>query len=282
MITRLQRKFMYRPLRGKAELDERLILSGTVQDVRVLTDDGLQLHGWHAIAHAGRSQRPLCVFFPGNSGHRGCRVRDLELFNRVGCDGLLVDYRGYAENPGKPAEPHIAADAQAIWRFAIEGLKLPSERIIIVGNSLGGGVATRLAMELCEAETPPAGLVLRGTFSSMLDAVGSIYPWLPARRLLVDRYPSIERVPHITCPLLVIHGTLDRVLPMDHGRRLFEAAPAASASGVEKQFVELSHAGHNNMAHVAADEMSKAFDDFLGKVMSPRQGVAREASGRVS
>lgn len=273
---------MYRPLRGKVELDAALVPSGTVHDVRVPTDDGLELHGWHSIAKDGREDRPLCLFFPGNSGHRGCRLRDLELFNRVGCDGLLVDYRGYAENPGKPAEPHIAADAHAIWRFVLESLKTPASQIIVVGNSLGGGVATRLAMELCEQGTPPAGLVLRGTFSSMPDAVAAIYPWLKVQRILVDRYPSIERVPHITCPLLIFHGTLDRILPIDQGRRLFEAAPTESANGIRKRFVELPEAGHNDMAHVAGDKIAKGLSEFVDAIAAVNRDNSPEAPGNAS
>ncbi len=279
MITRIQRKFMYRPLRGQVKRNDRLLASGGLRDVLVPTDDGLRLHGWHSIAHEGPENRPLCLFFPGNSGHRGCRVRDLELFNRIGCDALLVDYRGYAENPGKPGEPHFAADAHAIWRFVIEELHVPSDRIIVLGNSLGGAVATRLAMELCEQGTPPAGLVLRGTFSSMPDAVKAIYPWLPIQRFLVDRYPSIERVPHITCPFMVVHGALDQVLPIDQGRRLFDAAPAQSASGLRKRFVELPHAGHSNMARVAADEMADTMRDFVSDIFADDPATVCQSRG---
>ncbi|MCA9027075.1 MAG: alpha/beta fold hydrolase [Planctomycetaceae bacterium] len=273
MITRIQRKLMYRPLREKVKRNDRLLISGEIKDVLVPTDDGLRLHGWHSVAHEGPQDRPLCLFFPGNSGHRGCRVRDLELFNRLGCDALLVDYRGYGENPGSPCEPTIAADAHAIWRYVIEKLHTPSDRIIILGNSLGGGVATRLVMELCEQGTPPAGLVLRGTFSSMTDAAKAHYPWLPVQRFLVDRYPSIERVPHITCPIMLIHGSLDRVLPIEQGRRLFEAAPARSASGIEKRFVELPHAGHNDMVHIAAEEMAEALGEFIWTIF-PEDRIA--------
>ncbi len=282
MITRLQRKFMYRPLRGQVKRNDRLLVSGGMRDVLVPTDDGLRLHGWHSVAHEGSEHRLLCLFFPGNSGHRGCRVRDLELFNRIGCDALLVDYRGYGENPGKPGEQHIAADAHAIWRFVIEELQVPSQRIIVLGNSLGGAVATRLAMELCDQGTPPAGLVLRGTFSSMPDAVKAIYPWLPVQRFLVDRYPSIERVPQISCPIMVVHGTLDRVVPIDQGRCLFDAAPARSASGVKKRFVELPQAGHSDMARVAADEVAGAMRDFISDIVADDPAAVCQSRGSAS
>jgi fermentation-respiration switch protein FrsA (DUF1100 family) len=230
------------------------------------------LHGWHGaskqIAKAGGSRRPLVIFFPGNSGHRGFRKRDFELFTQIGVDLLLVDYRGYAENAGQPSEPWLANDAHATWRYAVETLKVPRERIVLFGGSLGGGVATRLAQELCRAGpgAGPGGLILRSTFTSMVDAGRARYPWLPIQHLLVERFPSVERIPEVTCPLLVVHGARDRVVPIEQGRRLFAAALPRSVCGVEKRFVELPESGHNDIIHTGWEQMRAAFSRFLSGI----------------
>lgn len=275
MIVLLQRKLIYRPLRGSVKLDDAIIRSGVVRDVRVPADDGLMLHGWcaasrRALADAGLAERPLVLFFPGNSGHRGCRQLDFELFTQIGADLLLVDYRGYAENCGRPCETSLAADAHAVWRYARDELQVPAERIVLFGGSLGGGVATRLAHDLCQRETLPAGLILRATFTSLVDVAKVLYPWLPVSRLVVDRFPSIERIAHVTSPLLCLHGARDRVVPIEQGRRLFAAALPQSASGVEKRFVELSAAGHHDIIHTGWNEMRSAFSQFLCDVFDVR------------
>ncbi len=286
MIVLIQRKIIYRPLREKVVLDPEAVSTGVLGEVRVPTDDGLTLHGWHARSHRSIAEgdaawRPLVIFFPGNSGHRGCRARDFELFNQVGADLLLVDYRGYAENAGKPSERSLAADARAIWRYAIDELKVPTDRIVLFGGSLGGGVATRLAYELCGNGSAPAGLILRATFTSMADAGKVHYPWLPVKHLLVERFSSIERIAHVTCPLLVMHGARDRVIPIWQGRRLFETASPRSVCGVEKRFVELPESGHNDIIHTGWETMRAEFSRFLSDLSSTRrtcQEMAESAS----
>ncbi|MBX3437412.1 MAG: alpha/beta hydrolase [Planctomycetaceae bacterium] len=271
MIVRLQRRLIYRPHREQVVIDAASVPSADVHEVRIRAEDGVWLHGWHAASKAAPlggdpAQRPLVIFFPGNSGHRGYRRRDVELFTQIGADLLLVDYRGYGENSGRPSEAAIAVDARSIWQHALSELNVPRERIVVLGGSLGGGVATRLAHDLCEQGTAPAGLILRATFTSMADAGKFRYPWLPVRRLLVERFPSIDRIGGITCPLLVVHGARDRVVPIALGRRLYEAARPASLCGIAKRFVELPDSDHNDIIHTGWDVMHTEFSLFLEQV----------------
>ena len=211
--------------------------AGYVQDISFETDDGLTLHGWHflrtgqACESADECQqvldrgKPLVLFFHGNGGDRRGRVTFCQILTGAGADVFAIDYRGYGENPGRPTEDGLAEDARALWKYATQERRVPPERIVLFGESLGGGVAVRLAQEVCEAGTPPAGLIVRSSFSSLTETAGSHYPWLPVRLLLWDHYPSADCIGDVTCPILMIHGTKDQVVPYELGRKLFVAAP---------------------------------------------------------
>src|SRR4029077_813737 len=135
--------------------------------------------GWHFLADGHTvsdqddskrnlpSRGPLAIFFSGNGGHRGYRVAEASLITKPGADVLLFDYRGYGDNPGEPSEESLAADARAAWRFATNERQVEPRRIFLYGESLGGAVATRLAAEVCTAGVPPAGIILRSTFSRL-------------------------------------------------------------------------------------------------------------------
>jgi len=276
MLAVLQRALIYLPDREvRIEPQDAGLSPGRVHTISLTTDDGLELRGWHVLppgqtaADAGQCDeqlalgRPVVLYFSGNAGNRAWRVAEFELYAERGCDVFVFDYRGYGDNPGSPSEERLAADASAAWRYAVQTRHVAPARLVVCGESLGGGVAVRLAAEQCEAETPPGGLVLRATFSSLPDAAAYHYPWLPVRWLLVDRYPSVERMPRVSCPILHIHGRRDSIIPIELGRRLFDAAPPRSASGIPKRFVELPSADHNNILDVAGAGFRSAVGAFL-------------------
>ncbi len=113
----------------------------------------------------------LVLFFHGNAGDRRGRVDYCQVFNGARADVFVIDYRGYADNPGSPNETGLLKDARALWKYATETCNVDASRIVLFGESLGGGVAVGLAHEVCAAGTPPAGLIVRSTFSSLTDAV---------------------------------------------------------------------------------------------------------------
>jgi fermentation-respiration switch protein FrsA (DUF1100 family) len=271
MLASFQRTLIYLPDRSPAPAGEAGFVNGQLREVTLPTRDGLALDGWF-IAAEGKDAveklspddpRPLVIYFPGNGGNRSYRLKEIRQLTSLGCHVLYFDYRGYAGNPGKPAEADLADDAHATWDYAIDTLGARPEQIVLWGESLGGGVATRLAYDLCFNDVMPGGLILRCTFTSLTEAGSYHYPWLPVRWVLIDRYASIERIPSVTCPLLMIHGRQDRIIPFEQGQQLFDAAPATSWNGVPKQFLELPEAGHNDMMYVAADEIGEAVAAFL-------------------
>lgn len=279
MFSALQRSLIYFPVR-EAALEARTaeLPAGQVHDIAVPTSDGLNLHGWHVLpagqmAHeAGECDRLLrhcdwlVLYFSGNAANRRARVDSCDLLARCGCHVFLVDYRGYGDNDGAPSEAGFAEDARSIWKYAVTTRGVPPGRVILYGESIGGGVAVRLAESLCREGTPPGGLILQGTFSSLVDVGSHHYPWLPVQWTLADRFESARYVRQVTCPLLQVHGDIDAIIPQTLGRRLFEAAPDRSREDLPKRWVTLRGADHNDILLVAADQLRQAVAEFLADI----------------
>jgi len=276
MLALLQRWLIYFPMREARIVPQNAELPvGRVHTITLKTDDDIQLHGWHVLPNGQAAAdddgcdrqlelgRPVVLYFSGNAANRRYRTEEFEVFTRLGCDVFIFDYRGYGENDGSPSEKAFAADAQSMWKYATEERNVAPDRIILYGESIGGGVAVRLAAELSEAGTPPGALVLRSTFTSLVDMGSYHYPWLPVRLVMIDRFPSVDRMPGVTCPFLQIHGARDSIIPIKFGRELFAAAPEKSATGIAKRFVELPNADHNDVIFVAEREMRRAVGEFL-------------------
>jgi uncharacterized protein len=290
MLAFFQRYLIYQPTRADA-IDPELsgLETGRIEEVHVPTADGLQLNGWFVRAfgttrdaqHNGSPSHPAVIYFPGNAGHRGYRAIELDLLSRLGADAYLVDYRGYGDNPGKPTEENLAADAQAVWKFVTTNRNVKPSQVVLLGESLGGGVTTRLASELSAAGTPPGGLILRSTFSGLAEVASYHYPWLPVKLFLIDRYPSAERIAGVTCPILVLHGNVDTIVPFESGKQLFDAAPAVSAGSIPKTFVVLPGAGHNDIQFTARDTYRAAVKQFLDQ-LQPSQRTVEPAAGHRS
>jgi fermentation-respiration switch protein FrsA (DUF1100 family) len=163
---------------------------------------------------------------------------------------LLFDYRGYGGNPGRPTEDGLAADARAAqdWLAARDDVG----HIAYFGESLGAAVALRLAIE-----RPPEGLVLRSPFTSLSDVGRLHYPWLPVGRLLMDRYPSIDRVGQLRVPVLIIAGERDTIVPAVLSRELFDAAPEP------KRLLLVPGADHTDAVLLVGDEVVAEIVRFL-------------------
>lgn len=281
-VACFQRTLIYRPTKT-ASLPARQsgLGSDRVSDLSLSTSDGLTLHGWHirpapktvnsvADPLPGSLPEPtpmqdsiggdyLVLFFPPNMGNRQEHVYDARPWSAIGADVWHFDYRGFGDNSGSANETAITADAQRIWKAARDTGVGP-ERIILYGESLGGAVAIRLAAELCRTGTPPAGVVVAGTFLSLADVARWHYPWLPVRWLLIDRFSSCDRISSLTCPYLQVHGTADDIVPLNSGKQLFDQAPAQSHTGIAKRWVAVPNAGHNDFAE---QSLRVYFTDFL-------------------
>lgn len=270
MFAALQRSLIYPASKSSSlPVAQFLIGDGNAADVQTVTSDGLTLHGWHFKSASGEQQDaevPLVIFLHGNGGNRIHRLDDVELLTSLGVEVLLFDYRGYGENAGSPSESGLRIDARSIWDFAITDLGVNPRRVILFGESLGGAVAVRLAAETSAQGTPPGGMILRSTFSSMTEAAAYHYPWLPIRIALLDRYNARSQIGSATCPILCLHGDDDDIVPLELGKRLFDAAPQKSVNGVAKRFARLPGAGHNDVLQTARQELKTALARFLSTI----------------
>jgi pimeloyl-ACP methyl ester carboxylesterase len=279
MLAFMQRALIYHPSRESPILPEDLgYPPGQVHTITVLTDDGLTLHGYHVLPNgvsaADRREcdlqlqtaRCLVLYFPGNAGNRTYRGWEVGVLASLGANVFLFDYRGYGDNQGSPSEEHLAKDAQAVWNYATRDRKVAAERVVLYGESIGGGVAVRLAAERCLDGDTPGGLILRSTFSSLVDAAAHHYPWVPVRALLMDRYSSTARIPDVQCPILQLHGTEDRIVPFSLARRLNAACPATAGNGIANRLIALPAAGHNDVLEVAERELRAAIDELLSEI----------------
>ncbi len=226
------------------------------EDVALHTADGIKLHGWWVPA---RDTRGTVLLMHGNAGNISHRLGYLTMFNRLGYSVLLFDYRGYGKSGGSPGEEGTYLDAEAAWQHLTEARNLKSQDIVIVGESLGGGVATWLAHKY-----PPRALVLASTFTSVPDMGAQVYPWLPVRLLARIVYDNIARIREIQVPVMIAHSRGDDIIPFAHGQALFAAAREP------KQFLELA-GGHNEGFLFARDEWIAAVGAFLDRVGAKKE-----------
>lgn len=262
LLWLFQRRLIYLPFPSDVPPAD-LALPGS-EEVVLRTEDGLVLNGWFLPGRGERSTTAVLVC-NGNAGSRAYRAPLAEALARHGFSVLLFDYRGYADNPGRPSEEGLLRDARAAraWLAQRPGI----ERVAYFGESLGAAVAVALA-----AESPPAALILRSPFTSLADVGAHHYPFLPVRLLLRDRYPSIERIGRIGCPLLVIAGERDSIVPKRLSRRLFEAALEP------KRWHVVPGADHNDLELLAGRELIAATVELLDGVGSARR-AARAGPG---
>lgn len=206
-----------------------------VQRVQFEAEDGIRLVSWVIPAEAG-GQGLWLLICHGNAGNLSQfgRPDHYAGLRQLGLNQLAFDYRGYGESEGAPSEEGVYKDASAAYRYLREQLGVGPERIVIFGHSLGSAVAVDLA-----GRVPNAGLILEGALTSVIERGAELYPFIPVRWIGRSRFASIDKISRVTVPKLFIHAKGDEVIPIAHGRRLYEAAPPP------KTFVELT-GGHGD------------------------------------
>jgi fermentation-respiration switch protein FrsA (DUF1100 family) len=218
-------------------------------DVELHSADGTRLHAWWCPFHDSKDAVLLAHGNGGNLSHRGWLVDQIQNVLRVSV--LIFDYPGYGKSEGRPSEQGCYAAADAAYDWLTTTQKISPERIILYGESLGGGVMVELA-----SRRPHRALVLERTFSSLPDVAAAHYFFLPAHLLMHNRFDSVSRIGQCHRPLFVMHGDVDRVIPCRLCQRLFEAA------NEPKRFFPMPGVDHNHPLPSAALE---SVDQFLAE-----------------
>jgi fermentation-respiration switch protein FrsA (DUF1100 family) len=247
LLLLFETRFIYFPTRGYDATPSGLGLAH--EDVWLTAEDGVRLHGWYLPVPGARW---VTLVSHGNAGNISHRLdRALLLQARLRSSVFLYDYRGYGASEGSPDEAGTYRDARAAYRYLAEEKRVKVNELVLFGESLGSAVSLELALD-----HPAAALVLEAPFTSVRDMARAtlLAPLAPFVR---TRYESLDRVPRLRMPLLVVQGDRDEIVPPIQGRRLFDSAPEP------KRYYAIPGAGHNDTFYVGGEAYWRTIADFL-------------------
>lgn len=249
-----QAGFIYFPSKSIGAEPKHIGLS--FENISFKTSDGINIVGWFIPASTKSKLNKVILFCHGNAGNISNRLDTIHTFNHFGFDLLIFDYRGYGQSEGKPTEKGTYLDAQAAWDYLTKVKKYDPKDIVIMGRSLGGSVASWLAMK-----NNPKAVIIESAFKSIRDLGAELYPFLPVRLLARFNYNTKENVKSIKCPILVVHSTEDDIIPFSHGQEIFNAA------NNPKVFLEIT-GSHNSGFMVSADKYEKGIKAFTNQYIA--------------
>jgi len=253
----MQPKFVYDPIKELPYNPAELGLD--FEQVTFRTGDRLNLHGWFVPATA----KPLgeagpapnaeftVLYCHGNGGNMMFFLDTVNLLNSLGVNCFVFDYRGYGSSQGTPSENGTYLDVRAAYRWLTKKKGIAPQQIIIFGWSLGASVAAYLA-----SKVRSAGLIIEGAFTSYAAIGSKYYPYMPVKWFARFRYPTIDYVRKVKCPVMVIHSRDDETVPFEFGLELYDAA------NEPKEFVEL-RGGHNEAYMISSETYKKSWLNWL-------------------
>jgi len=213
VLFMFQRNLLYHPTDNNYFGDQ---LKVRIQKVKIRTADNIELLGWFHRKDINNFK--TIVFFHGNAGSLENRIHKINHFKDIDVNFLIIAWRGFSGNQGKPSERGLYEDGKsAINWLNKKGIK--NEDLILYGESLGTGVAVHLAQN-----DKFAGVVLESPFTSMIGAAKNVYPYFPIRVLLKDKYENDKKIKNIKSPILIMHGKKDKIVPFWMGKKIYELA----------------------------------------------------------
>jgi fermentation-respiration switch protein FrsA (DUF1100 family) len=211
-----QRNLLYDPLENNYYGDKLIV---NVDKVKIKTKDNIDILGWYHKKNSKNSKNyKTILFLHGNAGSLENRIHKINHFENMNINFLIIAWRGFSGNKGNPTDEGLYDDARSavIW---LESKGVMKKDIIIYGESLGTGVATEVAQN-----DDFAALILESPFTSMVDAAKNKYPIFPIKFLLKDKYESDKKIKNIKCPVLVMHGKVDKIVPFWMGEKMYDLA----------------------------------------------------------
>ena len=208
-----QRNLLYHPSENNYLNDK---ITFNYEEIFIETDKKIKLKSWFIKKDLNKFKTIL--IFHGNAGNLFNRVYKLNELNKLDVNILLISWRGFSGNKGKPTEKNLYHDAEEAIKW-LNNRGAISKNIILYGESLGTGVATELG-----TSNAFGGIILESPFTSIANAAKIYYPYLPVNIILKDRYDSIGKIKNITTPILIMHGKKDNIVPQKMGLELYEKA----------------------------------------------------------
>ena len=208
-----QRNLLYHPNENNYSEDT---ISVDIEKVSITTSDNIKLLGWYHEKNI--KDFKTLIYFHGNAGSLENRIHKLNHFHDMDINFLIIAWRGFSGNEGKPSEKGLYEDGKSAIDWLIKK-GISEKNLVLYGESLGTGVATHLAQE-----RGFAGIILETPFTSMVDAAKTFYPYIPVNLLLKDKFENYKKIKKIYCPILVMHGEIDQIVPFSMGKKIFEMA----------------------------------------------------------
>lgn len=261
----LENRLLFHPLSARAYW--LAPPNARVRDVDLYSVTGTRLHAWWCPVKNWQPAQGAMLYCHGNAGNLSCRSEAIAAWQQaMGVSVLIFDYPGYGRSEGTPTEAACYAAADAAYDWLTRTMSVPPDRVLIYGGSLGGGVAVDLA-----SRRPHQALILVKTFTSVPDAAQALYPWLPARWLVRNRFANLEKIGRCTRPVFIAHGTADTLIPFHQGKHLFNAASQP------KRFLAMPGLDHNDGL---SPEFFSALRGFLDETSSStgKSALAAEAA----
>jgi len=228
------------------------------EDVHFQTSDGVGLNGWFFPADTDSARKHyIYLLCHGNAGNISHRLEHCAALLETGASVFIFDYRGYGRSQGRPGEEGTYLDAQAAHQW-LRQKGFAATHIIALGESLGGGVASELALR-----ESLGGLVLQSTYTSITDVGAELFPWLPVRRFGTIKYNTRARLPRVRVPVLVMHSREDGLISFSHAEKNFAAA------NEPKMFWEIS-GEHNQFLEGDRARYLEGLNKFLTRVEAAR------------
>ena len=208
-----QRDLLYFPNENNYSGDK---LTVKVKKIKIPTPDNLKLNGW--FHEKNLSNYKTIIYFHGNAGTLDNRVHKINHFQDMDVNFLIIAWRGFSGNKGRPTEDGLYRDGISAVNWVLEqGVK--EKNIVLYGESLGTGITSEIAQN-----RNFAGVILETPFTSMVDVAKKFYPYVPVSLLLKDRYENENKVVNINIPIMIMHGEKDTIVPFSMGKKIFEIA----------------------------------------------------------